>query len=452
MASTYLSKTLGTATNSKIWTFSTWLKRSGLSSTQHIFSIDNGSDRDAFSFDSDDGLRLYFNSSISPYADLSTIRVLRDTSAFYNLVLTVDTTQATADDRVKLYINGTQYTWDETTIDPALNYDTFNASGNTFRIGRDRTAANYFDGILTHTHFTDGYAYDASTFGETDATTGIWKPKTSPSVTYGTNGFFLKFENSGSMGTDSSPNGNNLTVNGTLTQTVDTPSNVFATLNLLGSTVPPATVAYTLSNGNTTAQYTDGTYTNFTPATLATMSGKWYAECKVSADGSFGGDWPEIGVLYADNIADIQQTNSGVHHTGVFVNTANIVGNGNKYDFGTASTSYFAGFTNNDIISMAMDCDTGKIWFGVNGTWINSGDPANGTGENATATTNKFLTFYSRWYQPSTNTLIKWNFGNGYFGTTAVASAGSNGNGAIFEYDVPTDYYALNTKNINTYG
>jgi hypothetical protein len=452
MASTYLSKTLGTATSSKIWTFSTWLKRSGISSVQHIFSIDNGSQRDAFSFDSDDGLRLYFNSSISPYADLSTIRVLRDTSAFYNLVIAVDTTQATADDRVKLYINGTQYTWDETTIDPALNYDTFNASGNTFRIGRDRTAANYFDGILTHTHFTDGYAYDASDFGETDATTGIWKPKTAPSVTYGTNGFFLKFENSGSMGLDSSPNGNNFTVNGTLTQTVDTPSNVFATLNPLGSTVPPATVAYTLSNGNTTAQYTDGSNANFTPATLATMSGKWYAECKVSADGSFGGDWPEIGILYADNIADIQQTNAGVHHTGVFVNTANIVANGNKYDFGTASTSYFAGFTNNDIISMAMDCDTGKIWFGVNGTWINSGDPANGTGENATATTNKFLTFYSRWYQPSTNTLIKWNFGNGYFGTTAVASAGSNGNGAIFEYDVPTGYYALNTKNINTYG
>jgi hypothetical protein len=108
MASTFLSRTLGTPTSSKIWTFSTWIKRSGISSGQHIFSIDNGSDRDAFSFDSDDGLRLYFNSSASPFADLSTIRVLRDTSAFYNLVLTVDTTQATADDRMKLYVNGTQ--------------------------------------------------------------------------------------------------------------------------------------------------------------------------------------------------------------------------------------------------------------------------------------------------------------------------------------------------------
>jgi hypothetical protein len=82
---------------------------------------------------------------------------------------------------------------------------------------------------MAHVHFIDGTAYDADTFGETDATTGIWKPKTAPSVTYGTNGFFLKFASSGSMGTDSSGNGNNFTVNGTLTQTQDTPSNVFAT-------------------------------------------------------------------------------------------------------------------------------------------------------------------------------------------------------------------------------
>jgi hypothetical protein len=90
-----------------------------------------------------------------------------------------------------------------------------------------------FDGLMAHVHFIDGTAYDASAFGETDATTGIWKPKTAPVVTYGTNGFFLKFENSASFGTDSSPNGNNFTVNGTMTQTIDTPSNVFATWNPL---------------------------------------------------------------------------------------------------------------------------------------------------------------------------------------------------------------------------
>jgi hypothetical protein len=87
-----------------------------------------------------------------------------------------------------------------------------------------------YDGSMSHVHLIDGTAYDASAFGETDSTTGIWKAKTAPSVTYGTNGFFLKFENSGAFGTDSSPNGNNFTVNGTMTQTIDTPSNVFTTM------------------------------------------------------------------------------------------------------------------------------------------------------------------------------------------------------------------------------
>jgi hypothetical protein len=92
---------------------------------------------------------------------------------------------------------------------------------------------------MAHVHFIDGTAYDADTFGETDATTGIWKPKTAPSVTYGTNGFFLKFENSGAFGTDSSGNANTFTVNGTMTQTIDTPSNVFATLNPLDNYYGP---------------------------------------------------------------------------------------------------------------------------------------------------------------------------------------------------------------------
>jgi hypothetical protein len=189
MASTYLQRTLGTPTSSRIWTFSAWIKRTILYSTQHIFSLDNGSQRDAFSFDSDDGLRLYFNGSATGYADLSTNRVFQDTSAWYHLVLAVDTTQGTAADRVKLYINGTQYTWDETTVYGDQNYDTFNASGNTFRIGRDRTAANYFDGLMSHVHFCDGTQLAPTVFGSTDSTTGEWKINTSPSFTPGNNGF-----------------------------------------------------------------------------------------------------------------------------------------------------------------------------------------------------------------------------------------------------------------------
>jgi hypothetical protein len=456
MASTSLTRTKSTPTNQYKWTWSGWVKLSDISDAngggnQLVYNdYTDTSNRATIYFEGNDTLVVVDRVSNVNVLNYASNRRFRDANAWYHIVVSHDRTLSTPE--TKIYVNGVEETSFTSSTNPSQNGTTyFNQSGQTTLIGKYGGGAEYYDGYMSHVHFIDGTIYQASDFGQFNSD-GVWTPKTSPSVTYGTNGFFLKFENSGSMGTDSSGNGNNFTVNGTLTQTVDTPSNVYATLNPLGSTVPPATVAYTLSTGNTTAQYTDGSNANFTPASLATMSGKWYAECKVSADGSFGGDWPEIGVLYADNIADIQQTNFGAHNTGVLVNTASIVSNGNKYDFGTASTSYFSGFTNNDIISMAMDCDTGKIWFGVNGTWINSGDPANGTGENATATTNKFLTFYSRWYQPSTNTLIKWNFGNGYFGTTAVSSAGSNGNGSIFEYDVPTGYYALNTKNLATYG
>jgi len=448
MASTYLSRTPSSSGNLKTWTFSAWFKKG---SGGYLLGVADMTDGDPGT-NVEAGTAVLFSIYNGGYVSrLDPLNLTRDVSGWYHYVVSVDTTQATASDRVKIYLNGERITSFSTETYPPQNYDTMvNSSSYEHRIG-DRGGGS-FDGSMAHVHLIDGTAYPASTFGEYSATSGVWKPKTAPSVTYGTNGFFLKFANSAALGTDSSGNSNNFTVNGTGTQTLDTPSNVFATLNPLGSTVPPATVGYTLSNGNTTAQYTDAANANFTPATLATMSGKWYVECKVSADGSFGGDWPEIGVLYADNISNIQQTNTGAHNTGVMVNTANIVANGNKYDFGTASLSYFSGFTNNDIISMAMDCNTGKIWFGVNGTWINSGDPANGTGENATATTNKFLTFYSRWYQPST-TLIKWNFGNGYFGTTAVSTPESDGDGfGKFEYAVPTGFYSLCTKNIITYG
>jgi hypothetical protein len=438
MASTYLSKTLGTATNSKIWTFSTWLKRSGLSSTQHIFSIDNGSDRDAFSFDSDDGLRLYFNSSISPYADLSTNRLLRDTSAFYHLVLTVDTTQATADDRVKLYINGTQYTWDETTIDPALNYDTFNASGNTFRIGRDRTAANYFDGILTHTHFTDGYAYDASDFGQTDATTGIWKPK-GFSGSYGTNGFFLKFESSGSMGLDSSGNANNFTVSGNLIQTVDTPSNVFVTFNPL-DTKRTSSSTPLFQNGNTTA-YNAASDGSYLASAMAVNKGKWYAEFKVGA----GANTRNFGILdvtsslaYIGNPASGNATNSYAYNS---LSSGGLLRDGNTTIASSVGTT-----TNGDIVSVMIDLDsaTKTIKFQKNGV-----DLSGTTQMTISQSSDTYWIFALR---ADNDQYVYANFGNGYFGTTAVSSAGSNGNGAIFEYDVPTGYYALCTKNINTYG
>jgi len=455
MATTYLERTLGTPTSSRIWTFSAWIKRSGISSAQHIFSIDNGSARDAFSFDSDNGLRLYFNSSASPYADLSTNRLLRDTSAWYHLVIAVDTTQSTADDRVKLYINGTQYTWDETTIDPALNYDTFNASGNTFRIGRDRTAAAYFDGLMSHVHFCDGTQLAPTVFGSTDSTTGEWKINTSPSFTLGNNGFTILKD--GNTITDQSSNSNNFTLaSGTLTKTEDCPSNVFSVWNNLNFVQSKAYPVF--SNGNTKMNGThDATYPNAISTLAIPKSGKYYAEFKNVGTQNFA-----VGICDMDKGTEALRTaNTTIYNTS-FNGAVSVRKDGNVLMNGSEVSGVIPTVATNDICMIAYDADNGAFYAGRNGTWGTIGGvvgvPTSGSSRTGATnisaqswfTTSSHQGFIVGSTSQSQYAIVEANFGNGYFGTTAVSSAGSNASGVgIFEYDVPTGYTALSTKGLN---
>ena len=300
-------------------------------------------------------------------------------------------------------------------------------------IGKWVTSAYYHNGSMSHVHFIDGTAYDADTFGETDATTGIWKPKTAPSVTYGTNGFFLKFENSGAFGTDSSGNANNFTVNGTMTQTIDTPSNVFATMNPL---VPTSSLNF--SNGNTTLTGTNATnYSSNNTSTLGASSGKYYFEIEYDTAGSNVS--PSVGI---SPISIYPTTNPTAAVTDFIVITMQ----NQIYVEGTNSASYLGSTpTTGDIIQIALDMDNGKVFFGLNGTFV--GDPVAGTGAAFDGiTSGETIALNIR----PLNAVFKCNFGNGYFGTTAVSSAQNPDDGiGIFEYDVPTGYYALNTKAIN---
>jgi hypothetical protein len=449
MASTYLSKTFGTATNRKKWTFSAWIKRSTHSVGEAIFSSYSEDTTSWYSRIADNGNGRFDFTEYSGSAytiNLRTNALQRDVNGWYHIVWMYDSAQATASDRVKYYINGEQITsWSVETY-PSQNQESGINKAQAHAIGKNfvNPDGSYFNGSMSHIHFTDGYAYEASAFGEYDATTGIWKPITEPSVTYGTNGFFLKFENSGSMGTDSSPNTNNFTVNGTLTQTVDTPSNVFTTWNPLENYYQSAT----LSNGNTTIQTGNSQYSP-SSSTLGVSSGKWYWEVEYDAL-SGGSDVAYVGVLsqFATNSTTSLGTNANDY--GYYVN-------GNYYNNNTG-TAYGTTYTTGDIIGVALDLDNNKLYFSKNGTWQNSGDPESGaTGTGAISITNPTSTTNGAYFpsicdgSSSANATFKTNFGNGYFGTTAVASAGSNGNG-IFEFDCPSGYYALNTKNINTYG
>jgi len=436
MASTYLSRTSATG-NRKAFTYSGWFKRGALSGNQMIFSTGVSSNELNFFFNGSPNSLNFYDYPTSLGMNFTTNQLFRDTSAWYHIVLSVDTTQATDTNRMKLYVNGEQVTSFSAISYASQNTDLqINISGRPVRVGNYWNNADYYNGSMTHVHFIDGTAYDADTFGETDATTGIWKPKTAPSVTYGTNGVFLKMENSGALGTDSSGNANNFTVNGTPTQTIDTPSNVFCTGN------PLYKYGYnlTLSNGNTSFAGTQNQWQG-TNGTLAISKGKYYYEAKFTS--ATDKQHFNIGFMGAEDYNTSDATRNLV---GFYNNDGGeiIVADATNT---TATTANYGTFDNGDIMGVALDYDNELISFYKNGNALVTDFNYGASTYPSTLTDGKFISPVVATYASGSVSL---NFGNGFFGTTAVASATTDESGlGIFEYDVPTGYYALCTKNIN---
>ena len=445
MATTYLSRTPASSGTLTTWTYSCWVKRLKTDDDAYlIWANDSGTtDNDTIIINSSNVIYWNIKNSNSAVGRLVTNQVFRDTSAWYHLVFVWDTTNATSGDRMRIYVNGERVTSFSTETQPSQDATSSSLNANKLHLINEANYGGSYQNVQTdilmaHVHFIDGTAYDASTFGETDATTGIWKPKTAPSVTYGTNGFFLKFENSGAFGTDSSGNSNNFTVNGTMTQTIDTPSNVFATWNpLIVANYQPS-----FSNGNTRIQFSTSGSTNQASSTLAANSGKYYSEFKIDASGTI-----VIGITASQDAGGNSfpgrtSQSWGMLHTGaVYVN-----------DNTSTYPSYGDSFTTGDIIGIAMDLDNNYLYFSKNGTWQNSADPtsgATGTGAIDISSSSASDMMFSSAVETG-SCAVSANFGNGYFGTTAVSSAQNPDDGiGIFEYSVPTGYKALCTKSIN---
>jgi len=451
MANSYLERTPSGAGNSKTFTISCWVKRSKLSYNYDMFYTAGLHQSTLMSqlyfIDSDELLFGAWNSNGSTNHYIKTNRKFRDTSAWYHIVVAVDTTQATAANRVKIYVNGTQETSLDTSNNyPAQNFDYAFNQTLVHNIGRrGDLASSYHDGYLSHVVMVDGQALAPTVFGETDSTSGIWKFKNPSGVTWGTNGFHLKMENSGALGTDSSGNTNTFTVNGNLKQALDTPSNVSATLNSLVN----INSNLVLSNGNSTMTLGSTNWIG-TLSSLGVDTGKWYWEIKVDTNNFMHGILGETA-----NMTELSTSNSG--YIGKFSNgyafyyqspTVRKQNNSSGSAYGTAPSS-------GDILMVAFDATNGTIWVGKNGTWFNSATQSeieNGTTTNSMYSSIPMTETFFPAACGESNHVANYNFGNGYFGTTAITSAGSNGNGSLFEYDVPSGYYALNTKNINTYG
>jgi len=441
MPSTQLQRTAVTSTENYKYTFSAWVKRTGVlgssSVNEVLFSNWNDSSNSAYIRfeDINDNLHVYDQYNAGPDLNYQTNMKFRDPNAWYHIVVNVDGTRS-ANTRCKIYVNGSEVSCSNTTDTGGTLAMKTVTTTNAMRLGAIRTASGaeyYFSGLMSHVHYIDGTGYDASYFGETDATTGEWKIKTSPTgITYGNNGFFVLKD--GNSVTDQSGNSNNFSVSaGTLTKTEDNPSNVFTTLNSLVY----SSASKTYGHGNNSITASDSGSWNSTQSTIGASSGKYYCEIKVNAVGSFHA----IGVGYQPNISNTTSTQL----IGELTGSAGWRNNGSLVHGGSNINTYTTG----DILMIAMDLDNQKLYFGKNGTWENSGDPtsgATGTGSLKDLTANEYYHFVINPRGGSTYC----NFGNGYFGTTAISSAGTNASGnGIFEYDCPNGYTSLSTKGLN---
>jgi len=426
-SSDYLVRTPSSSGNRQTFTISFWYKRTTPGTSGSFIRADNGSGIDGGIRISTDSIQFFdYNSSYK--TNLVTTQLLRDVSAWYHIVCVADTTNSTSGDRALIYLNGTRITdfSSETYPTQDLNFSSINDSSFAQNIGRSQNFATYLDGYLAEFCFIDGQALTPTSFGEFDSDTNIWKPINVSGLTFGTNGFYLDFENSSSLGADVSGNGNNFTVNNltSIDQSTDTCTNNFATLNPIdkptNSSGSSGTLP-TLSNGNLSVVNTNSAFRE-ARSTYYLTTGKWYWETKMTRLSNT----LQVGVV-------LNNYSAGSGERRMYQN------NGNKYI--SSSSSYGATFTTNDIIGIALNLDDGEITFYKNGT------------TQGVAATDLVSGIDDTGWTPAVNCYdadCDFNFGSPPY---SISSGNSDANGyGNFEYSVPSGYYSLCTKNLADYG
>ena len=447
-SSDFLNKTLGTPTDIDKATFSTWIKFSDVTSSNDtaIFAATaDGNNTTHLEKLGSQVFRLNMREGSSYIGVLTTNRVFRDPSAWFHIVVAFDTTQGTASNRIKLYINGVQETSFSTATYPDQNVDLrINTSGQVFRIGHRGDAANSPDAYFAETVFVDGLQLAADSFGEFDEDSGIWKPIKVSGLTFGDNGSYLEYKQAGTsanasgMGADTSGNTNHFTVNNltAIDQSIDTCTNNFCTLNPLqiGPRNNQADSAGTFSEGNLNVLMT-GSGDDFA-GTIAVSTGKWFYEVKLLTAANHG-----AGFTLLTDFTDTTATasNAGIVNKDFQYGSAE-GGSGSKIaNNGNTDVAPQNNFDDNDIIGFAFDIDGGTLKIYNNGSLDRtiSSIPA-GT------------------YIPiggddsSTDANLAFNFGSPAY---AISSSNADGNGfGNFEFAVPSGYFALCTKNLAEYG
>lgn len=430
--SAYLQRTIGaSSTSTTIATWSFWIKRgafgAGRQSIVYNGNVAGSGNIILLEFTSGSEILAYFTGSTS--TGFVTNALFRDPSAWYHVVLAYDSTQATDSNRSKLYVNGTQITSFASVTYPALN-QAFNAGSGDYQQMMGLSGTQNTDGYMAEVNFIDGQALTPSSFGQTDSATGVWVPKRYGG-TYGTNGFYLKFADASAatasaIGKDSSGNGNNFPPSGisvtsgtTFDQMLDTPTLnycVMSAVDRYSTTMNPSDANLAIVNSSA------GSYQGIR-STVAMTTGKWYCEGVITASGSLPNSRTGAALYTA---SDALSTYGGVSATSWAYFSAGQAVNNN------VSTTLTGGsLALNDVFQIAFDADAGKLWFGKNGTWLNSGDPA--TGANAIYSSLAAGTYFIGGWAYNTADKTVMNFGQ-----------------RAFAYTPPTGFKALNTANLPT--
>lgn len=372
--SAYLTRTPGAAGNRRTFTLSMWVKKIGQATRMTLIDGYASSAGHVWEFQTDDTLLLYQWGTGPVTVSVQTNRVSRDPSGWMHWMLVIDTTQATAANRVAMYMNGQAVSFSGSPTYPALNDQLYIGNNIAHNVGRRGDGSFYFSGYIAEIHYVDGSALSPSSFGETDATTGEWKPKRYTG-SYGTQGFYLPFsDNSGTtsttLGKDTSGNSNNWTpTNFSVTagsgndSLTDTPTSNYCTL----STLPVVGSLGTVTQSGLSFQSTVSGY-RYAYGTFGFTSGKWYFEVTIdSSNGSGNNQGAGIASLTdtAKNfILDCFATST--------TSSRKLVDDSPSGSYGSVSAG--------TVLGVAIDADNGKAYLAVANTWIDSSSPTGGTG------------------------------------------------------------------------
>ena len=456
----YLERTFDSGGSRRKFTISLWAKRSELSSGNQPLWAAAGSSGGQISlvYDSNDKLILReYNTTDEEVLNLVTNTLFRDPAAWYHIVAAVDTTQSTNTNRAKLYVNGELQTLGTATY-PSEDYDLLmNSTTNTgkFFVGNETYASTstVFDGYIAEFFFINDSQLAASSFAETDDN-GVWIPKdVKDDLTFGTNGLYMEFKQSGTgtdasgMGADTSGEDHHFAVNNLTAQdqTTDTPTNNFMTLNTLHTNSRGS-----FSEGNvkvTTNVQGSSPYGQVEFGNFYVNKGKWYYEVFVADHGGGGNlafGWSERAEVgnYVNG-----HNNQGSAGNVLYQKGGNIL-IGSSHNQATGVDS----FTDSDIVGVALDLDNNKIYFHKNGNYQDDPTPApaSNNGRAIVSSYNNYWTPFISKDDTSNNATGNFNFGNP-INTPSSGNADDNGYGN-FEYDVPTGFYSLCTKNLAEFG